>query len=181
MVNNQSRRQAFDPWVGKISWKKAWQPTSVSLPGKSNGHRSLVGYSSRGRKELDTTERLSNVRAPSRQPWASAPWGGHRADPGWHSGSSPHRQEVRAAPSWASPRLWRSPGWGGLVRTSLSSLPRPSRGFPPGSLSCLPSSRTLVTEFRADLLQYDFLLTTDTRKDPISKDRHTRRSRVGVN
>ena len=29
------------------------------LPGKSHGHRSLVGYSPKGRKELDTTEQLS--------------------------------------------------------------------------------------------------------------------------
>ena len=138
MVNNQSRRQAFDPWVGKISWKKAWQPTSVSLPGKSNGHRSLVGYSSWGRKELDTTERLSNVRAPSRQPWASAPWGGHRAGPGWHSGSSPHRQEVRAAPSWASPRLWRSPGWGGAC-THIALISASAVTWLPPGVSVLSS------------------------------------------
>ena len=36
----------FNPWVRKISWKRKWQPTSVSLPGKSHGQRSLVGYSS---------------------------------------------------------------------------------------------------------------------------------------
>ena len=33
-------------------------PTPVLLPGKSHGRRSLVGYRSRGREELDTTERL---------------------------------------------------------------------------------------------------------------------------
>ena len=33
-------------------------PTPVLLPGKSHGQRSLVGYNPRGRKELDTTERL---------------------------------------------------------------------------------------------------------------------------
>ena len=25
----------FDPWVGKIPWRRAWQPTTVSLPGES--------------------------------------------------------------------------------------------------------------------------------------------------
>ena len=35
-----------------------WQPTPVFLPGESHWRRSLVGYSSRGRKESDTTERL---------------------------------------------------------------------------------------------------------------------------
>ena len=48
----------FDPWVGKIPWRRKWQPALVLLPGKSHGQRSLVGYSPRGRKELDTTERL---------------------------------------------------------------------------------------------------------------------------
>ena len=35
----------FDPWVGKISWTRPWQPIPVFLPGKSHGQRSLVGYS----------------------------------------------------------------------------------------------------------------------------------------
>ena len=35
----------FDPWVGKIPWRTAWQPTSVFLPGVSHGQRSLAGYS----------------------------------------------------------------------------------------------------------------------------------------
>ena len=48
----------FDPWVGKILWRRKWQPTPVFLPGKSHGQRSLVGYSPWGRKELDTTEQL---------------------------------------------------------------------------------------------------------------------------
>ena len=46
----------FDPWIGKISWRRAWQPTPVFLPGKSHGQRSLAGYSPWGRQELDTTE-----------------------------------------------------------------------------------------------------------------------------
>jgi len=46
----------FDPWVGKIPWRRKWQPTPVFLPGKSHGQRTLVGYSSWGCKELDTTE-----------------------------------------------------------------------------------------------------------------------------
>ena len=51
-------RLGFDPWVGKIPWRGKWQSTPVLLPGKSHEQRSLVGYSSWGRKELDTTERL---------------------------------------------------------------------------------------------------------------------------
>ena len=46
----------FDPWVGKIPWNRKWQPTPVFLPGESRGQKSLVGYSSWSRKELDMTE-----------------------------------------------------------------------------------------------------------------------------
>ena len=48
----------LNPWVGKILWRRKWQPISVFLPGESHGRRSLVGYSPRGHKELDMTERL---------------------------------------------------------------------------------------------------------------------------
>ena len=34
----------FDPWVGKIPWRRKWQPTSVFLPGDLQGQRSLVGH-----------------------------------------------------------------------------------------------------------------------------------------
>ena len=54
----QCRRCGFNPWVGKIPWRRQWQPTPVFLPGKSHGQRSLVGYSPQGHKESDTTERL---------------------------------------------------------------------------------------------------------------------------
>ena len=48
----------FDPWVGKIPWRRKWQPTPVFLPGKSHGWRSLVGYSPWGHKESGTTKWL---------------------------------------------------------------------------------------------------------------------------
>ena len=53
------RRPRFSPWSGEVPWSREWQPTPVSLPGKSHGQRSLVGYSSWGRRELDTTEYMS--------------------------------------------------------------------------------------------------------------------------
>ena len=37
-----ARRHRFDPWVGKIPWRREWQPTPVFLPGESYGQRSLV-------------------------------------------------------------------------------------------------------------------------------------------
>ena len=39
-----------------MMWRRKWQSTTVFLPGESHGRRSLVGYSPRGCKELDTTE-----------------------------------------------------------------------------------------------------------------------------
>ena len=58
----QCRRcQMFTPWVGKIPWRRKWQPIPIFLPGESHGRRSLAGYSPWGRKESDTTERLSTV------------------------------------------------------------------------------------------------------------------------
>ena len=50
---------SFYPGVGKIRWRRKWQPTPGFLPGKSHGQRSLVGYSLWGHKESDTTEQLT--------------------------------------------------------------------------------------------------------------------------
>jgi len=44
----------FDPWVGKIPWRRERLPTPVFWPGEYHGL-----YSPWGHKELDTTERLS--------------------------------------------------------------------------------------------------------------------------
>ena len=50
------RRRRFDPWVGKIPWRREWHPTPMFLLGESHGQRRLVGYSPWGRKESDMTE-----------------------------------------------------------------------------------------------------------------------------
>ena len=50
------KRHRFNPWVGKIPWRRAWQCTLVFLPEESHGQRSLVSYSTEGCKESDTTE-----------------------------------------------------------------------------------------------------------------------------
>ena len=54
--HKRHKRSGFNPWVGKIPWRRAWQPTPEFLPGKFHGQRSLAGYSPLGCKELDTTE-----------------------------------------------------------------------------------------------------------------------------
>ena len=43
----------FDPRIGKIPWRRQWQPTPVFLPREFHGQRSLVGYSPWGHKESD--------------------------------------------------------------------------------------------------------------------------------
>ena len=54
------RRVRFDPWLGKIQWRRQWQLTPGNTSGKhllaekSHGRRSLMGYSSKGRKESAT-------------------------------------------------------------------------------------------------------------------------------
>ena len=50
------RRHGFDSWVGKIPWRRAWLFIAVFMLGEFHGQKSLVGYSLRGRKELDKTE-----------------------------------------------------------------------------------------------------------------------------
>jgi len=52
----RGKRHRFDPWVGKIPWRRVWQHTPVFLPGKSHGQRKLVGYSPWGLKESDTAK-----------------------------------------------------------------------------------------------------------------------------
>ena len=44
------RRRRLDTCIGKIPWRREWQPPPVFLPGKSHGQRSLEGYSLPGRK-----------------------------------------------------------------------------------------------------------------------------------
>ena len=51
-----NKRDVFDSWIGKISWRRTWQPTPVFLAGESHEQKSLEGYSLWDCKELDTTE-----------------------------------------------------------------------------------------------------------------------------
>ena len=46
----QCRRHGSNPWVGKIPWRRKWQPTPVFLPGKSHGQRSLETMGSKKSK-----------------------------------------------------------------------------------------------------------------------------------
>ena len=69
------KRCGFDPWVGKIPWRRAWQPTPGFLPGESHGQRSLAGYSPQGCKQQDMTEATYVITCnhPTKRSWWAFP------------------------------------------------------------------------------------------------------------
>ena len=52
----------FNPWVGKIPWRRKWQPDPVSVLGKLHGQRNLAGHNSWGHKQSDVSEQLSTCK-----------------------------------------------------------------------------------------------------------------------
>ena len=77
------RRHGFDPWVGKIPWRKKWQLAPAFLPDKSHGQRHLMGYSSRVCKESDMTEWLRRLVAKRRAFFVLLRWSESRV---WREG-----------------------------------------------------------------------------------------------
>ena len=57
-------RCGFDPWFGKIPWRREWLSTPVFLPGESPGQRSLTGYSPRGRRVWHNWSNLRRKHNP---------------------------------------------------------------------------------------------------------------------
>ena len=95
-----AKRLRFDPWVGKISWRRKWQPTPIFLPVKLQEQRSPVAYSPVYCKELDTTEQLNtHVYTDSSPPHSS-----------WSNGCSGKvilREEVISG-GWLMEAAWGS-------------------------------------------------------------------------
>ena len=80
----------FDPWVGKIPWRRERLPTPVFWPGEFHGL-----YSPWGHKESDTTERLSlSCSAGLHPPGAEGPLSTRVAP-------SPSRLGVGASQQWS--------------------------------------------------------------------------------
>ena len=52
VVNNLPANARIVKWVGKIPWRKKWQPIPVFLPGEPYGQRCLVGYRPWGSKRV---------------------------------------------------------------------------------------------------------------------------------
>ena len=79
-------RPGFDPWVGKIPWRRELLPTPVLWPGKFHGWRSLVGYSPWDRRVgHDSAASLAPVFLPGeshgqRSLAGYSPWGGKESD-----------------------------------------------------------------------------------------------------
>ena len=46
----------FNPWIGKIPWRREWLAIPACLPGEFHGQRSLGSYSPWGHEESDMTE-----------------------------------------------------------------------------------------------------------------------------
>ena len=60
------KRCRLNPWVGKVPWRREWQPTPVFLPGKSHGQRSLAGYGiTKSWKQLSTHSRFDYYLDPT--------------------------------------------------------------------------------------------------------------------
>ena len=117
MVKNLPAIQetGFNPWVGKIPWRRKWQPTPVFLPRESHGQRSLTGYSLWGHKESDTTEQLSRFYE-----WG---WASKKSRGQFVSGvglALPQAEPPPPPPS--SPRLMRV-GWARILPRTSSPPP----------------------------------------------------------
>ena len=110
----QCRRHRFDPWVRKIPWRRAWQPTPVSLPGEAPWTEEPGGLQSTGsqsvRHDLATTPQPTDER-----------------------GDSLHRQLVTCCPDIPLPLSAEvTTTWKCCWHRNPTSAPRPA---PPQSLS----------------------------------------------
>ena len=65
------KKHGFDPWVGKIPWRRAWPPTPVFLLEKCHGQRSLVGLvkSQTRLKQLSITQLYVESICPQQAYW----------------------------------------------------------------------------------------------------------------
>ena len=59
--NAGDERHGFNPWVRKMPWRRAWQPTPVFLPRELHGQRKLMGYRPWGHKVGTRTEHTCNA------------------------------------------------------------------------------------------------------------------------
>ena len=60
-ISNVEHTETGNPCVGKVPWRRQWQPTPLILSGKCHGQRSLMGSGQWGHKELDTAAHSRRV------------------------------------------------------------------------------------------------------------------------
>ena len=129
----------FDPWVGKIPWRRKWHPTPVFLPGESHGQRSPVGCSPWGRRESDTTRDRARTPKQARglttltRQWNLRPGGYCSAPPPGAPGSA-HGPASGQEGGHTGPRLGEEPG-GRCEELPTSYLHSEPGDLPTGSLS----------------------------------------------
>ena len=59
LSGKEPRSHGFNSWIGKIPWRRKWQPIPEFLPGEFHGQRTLAGYTPWGCKASDTIEQLT--------------------------------------------------------------------------------------------------------------------------
>ena len=116
----RQRKHRLDPWVGKIPWRRKWQPTPIFLPEKSQGQRILTGYRPWGhrvRHDLATKQQRQRkiIIWPSFSAW---PWGALRMTtvgkkPQWQGGlgdmmalDPDHGNKAGVMIKWVTSRFW---------------------------------------------------------------------------
>ena len=57
----QCKRGRFNPWAGKIPWRREWQPTPEFLPGKHPGQRNLAHYFQSMRSQTVRHDGMTNT------------------------------------------------------------------------------------------------------------------------
>ena len=104
-----------EAWAGKIPWRRAGQPTPAFLPGESHGQRSMTGYSPRGRKVSDTTERRGTSGAHVEAQTGTrnelkVPVSSERGEhPWWNATAAAGGADQQAVPAdWAETRIQSS-------------------------------------------------------------------------
>ena len=139
----------FDPWVGKISWRRTWQPTLLFLPGEFHGQRNLVGYSpwiAKNQTWLSWLSTLTQTRAldmisspPLVVKWKLSLLTYTDSDPAWphrylpltalppptnlhEAKGSDHRSTIFISASYFNVNLKRCQGWGRDVWLTMNLL-----------------------------------------------------------
>ena len=104
------KRLGFHPWLEKIPWRRAHQPTPVFLPRESHGQRSLAGCSPLGRTVRHNWIDLAQQRCRHREQTYGREFGGGRR--GWDE----RRDSWKHIHYSQTSALWqlRGVGWAGV-------------------------------------------------------------------